>query len=183
MSFLHSFFLWNIASKLFWNNQLSLIHFQFTLSIHDFCQNFMVFNIRQVFLANCFNLIWCLQDKFYIAIFEQPPYMCSAYMAAACIHVPKINVYVIQTNTYSLSTSSFACVLLFHCVFPQVHVFSSNSLYCRASSVAASSVPGPHGWHCVAEGPGENQNEKWCRMKTMECGNWTRTCTNKYGWL
>jgi hypothetical protein len=21
------------------------------------------------------------------------------------------------------------------------------------------------------------------RMKTMECGNWTRTCTNKYGWL
>jgi hypothetical protein len=26
---------------------------------------------------------------------------------------------------------------------------------------APSSVPGPHGWHCVAEGPGENQNEKW----------------------
>ena len=28
-------------------------------------------------------------------------------------------------------------------------------------NVEPSSVPGPHGWHCVAEGPGENQNEKW----------------------
>jgi hypothetical protein len=29
------------------------------------------------------------------------------------------------------------------------------------SPLVPSSVPGPHGWHCVAGGPGESQNEKW----------------------
>jgi hypothetical protein len=39
------------------------------------------------------------------------------------------------------------------CRLPFPETWSLNSL--------TSSVPGPHDWHCVAEGPGENQNEKW----------------------
>jgi hypothetical protein len=40
--------------------------------------------------------------------------------------------------------------------------FTANNIPENVASRAnPSSVPGPHGWHCVAEGPGENQNRNF----------------------